>query len=280
MGLGAVFVAAMKEWKRSHEQNAVVLHRRAGAARQSARRRHLPRERGARKAPRLPRDGRLGVALHRPLWHGMGHHEFLHRRSPRPRAPTLRWWRPASPRRCSPRRSACSRPSRRSSPTTSSRATPNKLIGRLEGFADEFSTILSPPARSAGRPVTWRWRLRQRAAGGGGAARRGAQQADERDQRHPDGRRDAGAADRLHGGGAAADGGRADRPAADAGQAAQHREQADHRVGDARRRRSSSATSRCRSRTSIDATIAPGGANGTEERIYRARRSRPPTTAR
>src|SRR6185295_7010103 len=50
-----------------------------------------------------------------------------------------------------------------------------------------------------------------------------SQAGDGRDQRHPDGRRDAGAAHHFHGLGAVADGRRADRPAADKSEIARQR---------------------------------------------------------
>jgi len=85
----------------------------------------------------------------------------------------------------------------------------NRQAQRLEGFADEFSAILSAPDHGDehGRFGQRRW-----------PPRSSSRQRDGGDQRHPDGGRHAGAADHLHGVGAAADGGRAARSAADPGQ--------------------------------------------------------------
>ena len=94
----------------------------------------------------------------------------------------------------------------------------SRFAGRLEGFASEFGAILSrqteavataaPGTRRRRRPSrrrsSARWPLPSTAAG-----RRAPQRplpADGRDQRHAAGRRDAGAAHHLHGGGAADDG--------------------------------------------------------------------------
>ena len=76
-----------------------------------------------RSAPAVPGDHRLGRALHRPVRHGLGHHELASRPSPTRRTPTSPWWRPASPRRCSPRPSASLPPYRRQSSTTCSPPT-------------------------------------------------------------------------------------------------------------------------------------------------------------
>ncbi len=113
VGLGAIFVAAMKEWKRSHEQNAssfLGMQQRMDKVLDVA---IFARKRDARKAAGLPRDRRFGFALYRPLWHGMGHHERLHpyRRGLVDQPHGCR--RSRSPRRCSRRRSAFSRLSRR-----------------------------------------------------------------------------------------------------------------------------------------------------------------------
>jgi hypothetical protein len=74
-------------------------------------------------ASRLPRLGRLGFALHRPVRNGVGHHAFVPR--PRPTSARRRFprWRRASPRRWSPPPSACSRQSPPYSPTTASPMT-------------------------------------------------------------------------------------------------------------------------------------------------------------
>ena len=69
-GLGAIFVAAMKEWKRSHEQSAssfIGVQTRMDKVLDVA---------IARESETL--EKRLGFALYRPLWHGMGNYERLH----------------------------------------------------------------------------------------------------------------------------------------------------------------------------------------------------------
>ena len=85
---------------------------------------------------------------------------------------------------------------------------------RLEGFADEFSAILSrqidETALRSDDGSASAARCGRGERGDAGAARR---PADERDQRHADGRRDARAAHHLHGDGAAAHRRRADRAA-------------------------------------------------------------------
>ena len=107
-----------------------------------------------------------------------------------------------------------------------------KLAVRMEGFADEFSAILSrqidekvaaPEGGVRQRQVDGNVsRSRRGGRGGRGHRRRGRHHApDVGNQRHAVRRRDAGAADHLHGRGAAADRRRADRPAGDAGQGAE-----------------------------------------------------------
>ena len=91
----------------------------------------------------LPRLGRLDGALHRPVRHGLGHHEQLpgdRRDASRPALP--------SSRRASPKR--CSRPRSAWSPRFPAVVAYNKISndlgrygGRLEAFAVEFSAILS-----------------------------------------------------------------------------------------------------------------------------------------
>ena len=101
-----------------------------------------------------------------------------------------------------------------------------RFAGRMEGFASEFGAILSRQTETAvGRADAAPRRRSRNSAGGRLPEQRPRRprplQADGRDQRHADGRRDAGAADHLHGRGAADDGGRAGRPAEDQGQPAQ-----------------------------------------------------------
>ena len=72
--------------------------------------------------------------------------------------------------------------------------------------------------RRAGREGDMGSKRHGQSGGSGGKRRAPPARRHERDQRHAVRRRDAGAADHLHGVGAAADGRRADRPAADPGQ--------------------------------------------------------------
>src|SRR5690606_21589407 len=107
-----------------------------------------------------------------------------------------------------------------------------KMIGRLEGFADEFSTILSRQLEARNRCYGHgriRWPRRRRRPAQPPPDRRG----DERDQRDADGRRHAGAADHLHGGRADDDIGRAGGPAAHGGCRNAEPDAADHGCRDA-----------------------------------------------
>ena len=70
-----LFVAAMREWKRSFQNAARLLHGAAGAHRQSARRLDRARGRKARIQSAGARDGRLGRPVRRPVRHGLGHHD-------------------------------------------------------------------------------------------------------------------------------------------------------------------------------------------------------------
>ena len=113
-GMASVFVAAMREWKRSFEAGAALADRPPDAHRQGARRHHRPRDRNGSSggssswppsAPPAPFVGLFGT-----VWGIMtqlpGDRRVQeHRRS--------RSSRPASPRRCSPPRSACLPPFRR-----------------------------------------------------------------------------------------------------------------------------------------------------------------------
>ena len=81
-----------------------------------------------------------------------------------------------------------------------------RYAARLEGFADEFSAILSRQIDKTVRADPWEQAYNQ--AGSLSNWRRAPSlvAADERDQRHADGRRHARAAHHLHGDGADADG--------------------------------------------------------------------------
>ena len=106
----------------------------------------------------------------------------------------------------------------------------NKQAQRLEGFADEFAAILSRQIDERG----------SKGIGDGDERRlcRGRRQAAAppppghgRDQRDADGRRHAGPADHFHGVGPAADGRGAARPAADPGQEPRPGQGAAHGLG-------------------------------------------------
>ena len=78
---------------------------------------------------------------------------------------------------------------------------------RLEGFADEFAAILSRQIDKSGvRAATWEQDLQPGRVAVEQARAAPLVAADERDQRHADGRRHARAAHHLHGDGADADG--------------------------------------------------------------------------
>ncbi len=72
MGLGAIFVAAMKEWKRSHEQNAssfLGVQGRLEKVLDVA----ISRESDSlERRLQFLATVSVGFALHRPFWHGMG----------------------------------------------------------------------------------------------------------------------------------------------------------------------------------------------------------------
>ena len=81
-----------------------------------------PGDRQARAQHRLPRDDGLHDALHRPLRHGLGHHDRLPQHRASRARPRWTSWPPASPRPSSRRPSGSRSPSRQSSATTTSRA--------------------------------------------------------------------------------------------------------------------------------------------------------------
>ena len=187
---------------------------------------HRPCHRGdgaARDGPAgtvdgVPRLGRRDGAVHRAVRHGVGDHALASRRSRRCTTPTSRWSRRASPRRCSPPRSAWSRRSRRCWRTTRSARTSRVSPPRLEGFGTEFGAILSRQSEERGLSHgVFRFQA---------SAPARALSAAVGDQRHAAGRRDAGAADHLHGHRAADDLRRIGRPAEDRRAADQQRQPA------------------------------------------------------
>ena len=84
-GMGAIFVAAMREWKKSFEKGAkspLGLQTRIDKAMDLALTREMERLEGQ---ARLPRHHRLGGAVHRPVRHRGRHHDLVpgDRRHPR-----------------------------------------------------------------------------------------------------------------------------------------------------------------------------------------------------
>ena len=116
--IAAVLAAGARRMAPLDPRRAGRPRRHPRAARQPDERRRRGRARPPRRPPQHPRHGRLGRAVRRPVRHGVGHHAQLHRHRRRQQHRRSRWSRRASPRRCSPPPSACSRRSRRSSPTT------------------------------------------------------------------------------------------------------------------------------------------------------------------
>ena len=114
----AILSAGLDEWRRSTGSRAID---------RSGTRERLSTRMNAAMAAELdqlgrpaqhPRHGRIGRAVRRPVRHRVGDHARASPPSPTPIIRASRWSRRASPRRCSPPRSACSPPSPRSSPTT------------------------------------------------------------------------------------------------------------------------------------------------------------------
>ena len=158
------------------------------------------------------RDRRIGRPLHRPLRHGVGHHDVVPGDRRVEQHQPRRSSRRASRRRCLRPRSGFSPPSRRSSSTTSS---PRRCRGSRRAWkASPTSSPRSCRARStSGTPPDGRHtgiRRPERTPAQGASP----PSADGGDQRHAVRRRDARASHHLHGGGAASDRRRADRPAA------------------------------------------------------------------
>ena len=207
-GMAALFVAAMREWKRCIERKAETAHAwHAAQGREGDGRDHQPRGGAARAAADFPRDRRLDRAVRRIVRHGVGHHDELpgHRRQQehKPRGGRAR----LSPRLCSPPRSACSPPFLRSFSITNSTAK-----SRATARVWKASPMSSPPScrgRSTRRREERRWALAANRLSSNRRRRRRSAASDERDQRDADGRRHARAAHHLHGDGAAAHGRRA-----------------------------------------------------------------------
>ena len=160
----------------------------------------------------LPRHDRLDRAVRRPVRHGLGHHEQLRRPSPPTKNTSLAVVAPGIAEAlfatalglvaAIPAVIAYNKLSR----------DVDRYAGRLDGFAGEFLAHPVAPARRAGaEPMA---DVLPQPAERGRRRRPRQHAADGRHQRHADGRRHAGAADHLHGHGAAADGRRAGRPAA------------------------------------------------------------------
>ena len=198
----AVFVAALREWKRSFEggppreaQLASVKERVEKAMNVSIQREVEKIERG------LGYLATVGShrALRRPVRHRLGHHDRVSGDRRAPRHDASRWSRRASPTRCSRPRSVWSRRSLRSSPitasSTSSAATP-------DGW-NPSPTNSRPSYRASSTRGRADARGDQQSEGGARRTRRQARRtSDVGDQRHALCRRDAGAAHRLHGDGA------------------------------------------------------------------------------
>jgi biopolymer transport protein TolQ len=189
-GLGAVFVAAMKEWKRSHEQNAasfVGMQQRLDKVLDVA---------IARESETIGSAGPF-IGLFGTVWGIMNAFTAIAASSNTSLAVV------AGPIAEALFATAiglvAAIPAVIAYNKLSSDA--GKLIARLEGFADEFSTILSRQleARSFSR-----WWRRGRASSPWSPESR-----DERNQYHSHGGRDAGAPDHLHGGSSDDDGWRA-----------------------------------------------------------------------
>ena len=81
--------------------------------------------------------------VHRPVRHGVGHHDVVPAPSPRPRTPRSPSSRRASPKRCSPPRIGLFAAIPAVIAYNKLQAEAAKQQARLEGFADEFSAILS-----------------------------------------------------------------------------------------------------------------------------------------
>jgi len=151
-GMAALFVAAMREWRRSGARGVLILHGSSGAHRESPR--CFNRARGSRSsnpAFLVLATVCLGGSLHRPVRHGLGHYDrvSLDCRGAQYFASGRRAGHSGGAfRDCD--RVVCG-DFRLLSPITSSKAMLPKKQARLEGFADEFSAIFVTSNRSAHR---------------------------------------------------------------------------------------------------------------------------------
>jgi biopolymer transport protein TolQ len=141
-GMGAIFVAAMREWKKSFEKGARSPLGVADAHRQGDGPSAHPRDGEAGRPARLPRHHRFGGSLHRPVRHGGRHHDLV----PGDRRLEVDQSGSGGARH---RGSAAGHGDR---PLAAIPAViaynkltsdAGKLAVRMEGFADEFSAILS-----------------------------------------------------------------------------------------------------------------------------------------
>ena len=76
-GMAALFVAAMREWKRSFETCLLVLHGPACPHREGAERLHPARGRAPREPAPGARHRGVGRPVRRPVRHGLGHHDVV-----------------------------------------------------------------------------------------------------------------------------------------------------------------------------------------------------------
>ena len=151
--MAALFSAAMREWRRSLSKGPADRRRvRAPACSQridQVMNVTIEREMEGIERTGLPRHRRRGRAVRRPVRHRVGHHERASPPIAAARTPRSRSSRPASPRRCSPPRSACSPRSRRSRlqhfATESAR-----YAARLEALRRRVHRHPVAPARGAG----------------------------------------------------------------------------------------------------------------------------------
>ena len=222
LGLAAIFMAAMREWKRS--QDAAL---RAGF--QGVQKRiekvmdvQIQKEMSttsSRACCSWPPP--VGGALHRPVRHGLGHHDLV---------PGHRQFAEHQSRRggAGHRGSAVCHGHRPRCRHTGDNLLQHVLGGR--GPASACGWRISRMSSRRSSRASWmngckRWVHHQAGRKGGytrrNARRRASAGVMQRDQRDAAGRRHAGAADRVHGGGAADDGGRAHRASQDRSQAAE-----------------------------------------------------------
>src|SRR5579883_3037254 len=238
-GIASLFVSAMREWKRSFQSAAASfmgLHARIEKVLDVSIAREVERLESNLLFLATVASAGPFVGLFGTVWGIMTSFRSI----AASKNTSLAVVAPASPRRCWRPRSASSPPSRRSSRITSCRATsPRRKRGwrasptNSRRFCHDKSISISlriaPPnagaelgAYSNGR-VGYRDRAQRREA----AARRAALRRHGRHQHDAVHRRDVGAADHIHGGGAAAGDRRLGRSAANQGRSAQYRAEAD-----------------------------------------------------